>query len=27
MLIKSARIVAYELYWEIRVCIGLTSYG
>jgi len=27
MLIKSARTVSCELHWEIRVYIGLTSYG
>jgi len=27
MLIKSARIVSRELYWEKRVHIGLTLYG
>jgi len=27
MLIKSARTVSCELYWVIRVYIGLTSYG
>jgi len=27
MLIKSARTVSCELYWEIRVYIGLTSFG
>ena len=27
MLVKSARTVSLELYWENRVYIGLTSYG
>jgi len=27
MLVKSARTVSRELYWEKRVYIGLTSYG
>jgi len=27
MLVKSARTVSRELYWEKRVFIGLTSYG
>jgi len=27
MLLKSARTVSGELYWEKRVHIGLTSYG
>ena len=27
MLIKPARTVSCELYWEIQVYIGLTSYG
>jgi len=27
MLVKSARTVSRELYWEKRVYTGLTSYG
>jgi len=27
MLVKSARIVSHEFYFEIRVYIGLTSYS
>jgi len=27
MLVRSARTVSLELYWEKRVYIGLTTYG
>jgi len=27
LLVKPGRTVSRELYWEKRVCIGLTSYG